>query len=168
MPLMPRSLSVDLGPPILKDEGIDVALQWLAAHMERVHGLTVDLQISEEYEYSTESENLYVLIFQLVRELLFNVVKHANVKEARVRLFTEANRQKIAVEDEGIGFEMGHVVQPKWKPEQGYGLYSVRERLALFGGKMEVDSHPGNGARITITLPEQVPTVEPTQALIAP
>jgi len=149
-----RSLSVDLSPPVLPDEGVDIALKWLTAHMARVHGLTVDLQVEDGYDYPIQTEELYVLIFQLVRELLFNVVKHANVKEARVHLYSQDGRHKITVEDEGVGFDMGMVVQPKWKPEQGYGLYSVRERLALFGGEFEIDSHPGNGARVTIMLPQ--------------
>ncbi|MCB0085276.1 MAG: response regulator, partial [Caldilineaceae bacterium] len=115
-----RSLSVDLSPPVLQNEGIDVALQWLAAHMERVHGLQVDLQISEGYDYPIRNEDIYVLIFQLVRELLFNVVKHANVKEACVQLYSDSGRYKITVKDEGVGFEAGKIVQPHWSPEQGY------------------------------------------------
>ncbi|MCB9149894.1 MAG: response regulator [Caldilineaceae bacterium] len=151
-----RSLAVDLSPPVLHDEGVQVALQWLVAHIERVHGLHVELQVEPDFEYNVQSEELYVLIFQLVRELLFNVVKHANVNNALVRLYSQDERKLIAVEDEGVGFEAGQVVKPKWQPEQGYGLYSVRERLALFGGQLEVDSHPGNGARITVILPESI------------
>ena len=149
-----RSLSVDLSPPVLRDEGIEVALQWLGSHMEHVHGLYVELQVQPEFKYEVQSEDLFVLIFQLVRELLFNVVKHANVKDARVHMYSDGGHQKITVEDEGVGFEAGRVVRPLWQPEQGYGLYSVRERLALFGGRLELDSHPGNGARATIILPE--------------
>lgn len=147
-----RSLAVDISPPVLKDDGVGVALQWLATQMEQIHSLHVDLQIVADYR--VQQEELHILIFQLVRELLFNVVKHANVQEARVRLFDENGQYKITVEDEGIGFDANQVVQPKWKPEQGYGLYSVRERLALFGGQLYVDSHPGNGARVTIILPD--------------
>ncbi|MEZ4711765.1 MAG: ATP-binding protein [Caldilineaceae bacterium] len=121
--------------------------------MKHVHDLHVDLQVEPDFKYEVQSEELYVLIFQLVRELLFNVVKHANVLEARVRVYSDDEGTKIAVEDEGVGFEAGLVVTPEWKPEQGYGLYSVRERLALFGGRLDVDSHPGNGARVTVILP---------------
>lgn len=151
-----RSLSVDLSPPMLHDEGMDVALKWLAAHMERVHGLSVDLRIDTNYTYLIANEDLYVLIFQLVRELLFNVVKHANVQEASLRLCHEDGRHKIIVEDQGVGFEAGQIVQPHWQPEKGYGLYSIRERLALFGGTLQIDTHPGNGARAAITLPENL------------
>ncbi|MCB0083820.1 MAG: hypothetical protein KDE47_22930, partial [Caldilineaceae bacterium] len=151
-----RSLSVDLSPPVLHDEGIDVALQWLAVHMERVHGLVFHLDIENGYNYPVANEDIYVLIFQLVRELLFNVVKHANVREAHHRLCSEDGRHKIVVEDEGVGFTADEIVQPKWSPEQGYGLYSVRERLALFGGELKVQSHPGNGAQVTIVLPADI------------
>lgn len=148
-----RSLSVDLSPPVLKDEGINIALEWLAAHMKRIHDLQVDLQVEPDFDYHVESEELYVLIFQLVRELLFNVVKHANVKSARLHLFIEEGNHKILVEDKGVGFEGAQVVQPYWNPKQGYGLYSIRERLTLFDGSLDIDSTIGNGARITINLP---------------
>lgn len=151
-----RSLAVDLSPPILKDEGIGVTLQWLATQMQQVHDLKVELQISTDYDYRADSEELQILIFQLVRELLFNVVKHADVKTARLRVYAENGRQMISVEDSGIGFDVENVVRPKWKPEQGFGLYSVRERLALFGGRLNVNSQPGDGACVTIILPEKL------------
>lgn len=151
-----RSLAVDLSPPMLKDEGIDVALQWLVSQMERIHNLHVELHVEDAFEYNVKSEDLYVLIFQLVRELLFNVIKHANVLEVDLYLYEENDRKRITVEDKGVGFEFDHMVRAKWKPEQGYGLYSVRERIALFGGQLLVDSHPGNGARVTIVLPDEV------------
>lgn len=151
-----RSLAVDLSPPILKDEGIGVTLQWLATQMQQVHDLKVELQISTDYDYRADSEELQILIFQLVRELLFNVVKHADVKTVRLRVYAENGRQMISVEDSGIGFDVENVVRPKWKPEQGFGLYSVRERLALFGGRLNVNSQPGDGACVTIILPEKL------------
>lgn len=149
-----RTLSVDLSPPVLQDEGIGDALQWLVLHMERVHGLRVNFQVKEDGDYRAESDELHILIFQLVRELLFNVVKHANVTEAYLQLFSENGHQKILVRDEGAGFDQDHVLKSKWKPEQGYGLYSVRERLALFGGQLEIESTPGAGTRMTIVLPD--------------
>lgn len=150
-----RTLSVDLSPPIIKGEGLAAVLEWLGRHMEQVHGLQVDLQA--EADFDPESEEMLVLIFQMVQELLFNVVKHSNVKEAAVRLFAEDGRYKILVADQGVGFDSALAVPPVWKPEQGYGLFSVRERLELFGGSLEINSVPGDGARITIILPDASP-----------
>ncbi len=154
-----RTLSVDLSPRILSDEGLGAALRWLSNHMKRVHGLEVDLQI--ESDLQVESQEFHVLIIQMVQELLFNVVKHSNVLEARVRLYCEDGKYKIKIEDEGAGFDSVKAVPPIWKPRQGYGLYSVRERLKLLNGSLEIDSHPGNGASLTIVLPPEQ-TLEPS------
>lgn len=149
-----RTLSGGLSPPIPKEEGIGPALSWLGRYMDKIHGLHVDVKASAEY--FVESDELHILVVQWVHELLFNVVKHANVKEAEVSLSVDGDTYKIRVEDEGVGFEMGEVVQPQWKPQLGYGLYSVRERVTLFGGHLDIDSHPGNGACVTIILPEHL------------
>lgn len=149
-----RTLSVDLSPPGLKDEGIGFALQWLAAHMERVYGLQVELRFSADNDYRLESEELYTLIFHSVRELLFNVVKHATSKRAFVSMFSQDGHYKIAVENQYAHPAPTGKEEPAWKPREGFGLYSVRERLALFGGQLEIDISPEDRVRATITLPE--------------
>lgn len=149
-----RTLSVELRPPVNRSEGVRNALGWLGRHMERVHGLRVDLTV--ESDFVIANEDLHDLVLQSVQELLFNVVKHANVEAAKVRVVTQDGHKRISVEDEGVGFERDKVVRPEWQPEQGYGLYSVRERLGLFGGRLEIDAHPNNGARVTIVLPDAI------------
>lgn len=151
-----RTLSVDLIPPVLKDEGLGFALQWLAAHMETVYGLRVDLQIEPEADYHVESEELHILIFHSVRELLFNVVKHASVKQALVSMFNEDGHHKIAVENKNGSTHHEDLSQLNWKPRESFGLYSVRERLALFDGQLEIISLPQDMVRVTITLPEKL------------
>lgn len=151
-----RTLSVDLSPPGLKDEGIGFALQWLAAHMERVYGLQVELQLNAGNEYRMESEELYTLIFHSVRELLFNVVKHASSKHALVRMFSADGHYKISVENQYEHPRQTGEPQTAWKPREGFGLYSVRERLALFGGQLEIDFSLQDKVSVTITLPKAV------------
>ncbi|MFN8445916.1 MAG: response regulator [Caldilineaceae bacterium] len=156
-----RTLSVDLSPPGLKDEGIGFALQWLVAHMERVYGLQVELQLNAGNDYRMESEELYTLIFHSVRELLFNVVKHASSRQATVRMFSQDGHYKISVENLLNGISRDGNGQSSWKPREGFGLYSVRERLALFGGQLELVISPEDKVCVTITLPESV-MAEPT------
>jgi signal transduction histidine kinase len=98
-----------------------------------------------------------VLLFQVVRELLFNVVKHADTDRALVTLDDEDGTLVITVEDEGRGFDPD-TLEPK--TEGGFGLFSVRERLRLFGGHLEIDSTPGNGTRMTAVLPAILLPVE--------
>ncbi|NIC04247.1 PAS domain-containing sensor histidine kinase [Billgrantia bachuensis] len=143
-----RQLTVDLSPPILKNEGLADAIGWLKRQMQQLHGLEVELEtLNPPF---TPNENLRVLLFQVVRELLFNIKKHANVDRARVELDQADERILIRVSDSGQGFtsqvmEDGH--------GSGFGLVSVRERLRLLGGDMEIDSAPGEGTTILIWVP---------------
>ncbi len=143
-----RTLSVDLSPPVLAGEGLSDAIVWLALQMEELHNLKVD--VSGEAPKSVGSHDLQVLLFQLVRELLFNIVKHAGVSEATVDLSHDNQRLTIVVSDEGAGFETDSLGIPPAKG--GFGLYSIRERLPLFGGDLTITSSPGNGTQATITL----------------
>lgn len=145
-----RQLTVDLSPLVLNGEGVVEAIQWLNVQMEKVHGLKVDLKVYGEI--SVPSEDMRVLLFQLVRELLFNVVKHAGVETATVELLESNGHLIIRVEDQGRGIDPTAMGDDQ-NGRHGFGLYSVRERLGLFGGRLEVESAPGKGTSMTITVP---------------
>ena len=144
-----RQLTVDLSPPVLKNEGLVDALAWLATQMAAVNGLQVTIQASDPC--IVPQEDMRVLLFQSVRELLFNVVKHAATDHATVELAeTTTGELRIVVRDEGRGFDITAVTG---KQSGGFGLFSVRERLNLFGGQMAIQSTPGQGTEITIYAP---------------
>jgi PAS domain S-box-containing protein len=82
-----RTLAIELNPPVLRGDGLDMALGWLARHMEERYGLHVDLEMQDPIE--VHSEDKRVLLVQLVRELLLNVVKHADVQQAKVTVFEQ-------------------------------------------------------------------------------
>lgn len=145
-----RALTVELSPPVLGEEGLGTALRWLATHMEEMQGLHVECDILGEH--TSLSEDLRILLFQLVRELLFNVVKHAGVHRARLRMYEKDRSLYIHIEDDGKGFDPQDP-QLMETTQRGFGLYSVRERLALFGGRLKIDSQLGKGTRLTILLP---------------
>jgi signal transduction histidine kinase len=98
-------------------------------------------------------------LFQSVRELLFNVVKHAGVDEATVSL-SQVPRPRpsvmVEVTDRGRGFEPAkrRLVPTE---EGGFGLFSIRERIDLIGGRVEVASSPGKGTRVTLSVPLKKP-----------
>ncbi len=142
-----RRLTVDISPPVLKGEGLRSALEWLVTQMEEVHGLHVALWA--ERDLPVPAEAMRVLLFQVVRELLFNVVKHAETERATVTL-RDGEDLTIEVSDEGSGFDPAAVAP---EPDGGFGLFSVRERLALFGGTMGIEAVPGEGARVTLHVP---------------
>lgn len=147
-----RTLTVELSPPVLQSEGLGAAFNWLANQMSRLYDLEVDLQLSQDYQLG--SEDLRVLVFQLVRELLFNVVKHAQVTQARVTMGPEGEQFVVCVEDCGVGFDANLLQNEEPRETSGFGLYSIRERLDLFGGELTVASTPGRGTKVTLLLPQ--------------
>jgi signal transduction histidine kinase len=143
-----RSLSKDLAPPVLCYEGLGAALEWLAESSRERYGLNVDVQTDESG--AAESHWLRVFLFEVVRELLLNVVKHACTLQVRLVLNRAEGVIRLLVEDAGKGFATGEV---KPSTEHGSGLTFMQHRVALIGGKMEIESAPGKGTRITVTVP---------------
>ena len=144
-----RTLTAELSPPVLREKDLDASLQWLAEHMQERHDLAVEVAGS----CSLGSEDLRVLLFQMVRELLFNVVKHADIQEARVAVDEDEEHLAVNVEDDGDGFDAEAALSDG---ESGFGLKSVRERLELIGGHLDIESADDDGASVTITVPRSV------------
>jgi PAS domain S-box-containing protein len=151
-----RTLTVELNPPVLKGEGLRQTLEWLATHMAKTYGLQVTVEAAHDPPLSTEEQR--VLLFQIVRELLFNIIKHAQVREAKIAMFEEKNGMKVVVMDRGRGFDTTSVLAEK---DGGYGLRAMHERLQLLGGRASVESRPGAGTRVTLTLPYNQPVDGP-------
>lgn len=148
-----RTLTGELSPPILHQAGLSPALGWLVVWMQQRHALAVELQTDESAE--PRSEEVRVLLFQSARELLFNVVKHAKVNKARMRLRRAGEQIELAVSDDGVGFDPSAVIPRAGRPG-GFGLFSIRERLDLLGGRLEIDSAPGGGSRFRMLVPDRV------------
>jgi PAS domain S-box-containing protein len=145
-----RSLSAELSPPILHEGGIADGLEWLARWMRDRHRFDVDLAIETRPELK---EDVKVLLFESVRELLLNVIKHAKVTAARVRLArVDTERLRVEVSDQGAGFEPNRLAPPGGLGG-GFGLFSIRERIGLIGGVLEVESFPAKGSRFAMIVP---------------
>jgi signal transduction histidine kinase len=141
-------LTVELSPPILEREGLLEALKWLAAHMKEFFGLQVTVESKDHPRTSTEEQR--ILLYQIVRELLFNVVKHAGIMEASIWLEKNEDGLDIIVKDEGDGFDVEAALG---ESGAGFGLRSINERLRLFDGWTEVKSQPGQGTQVRLFLP---------------
>lgn len=145
-----RSLTIELSPPVLYDGGLVAAFEWLGRHMLEKHGL--EISIRTEVHAEPDAEGVRLLLFQMVRELLFNVVKHGRTDHASVELRrTDDGVLKIVVRDEGAGFDTAKISGRE--TTGGFGLFSIRERLEPLGGSMEIESAPGRGTRVTILIP---------------
>jgi PAS domain S-box-containing protein len=144
-----RSLTVELSPPILYDVGLTQALCWLARWMQERYGLQVTATVDPAAEPA--EEDLRVMLFTAVRELLLNVVKHAGVAAASIEMTCQHDELRILVSDAGKGFAPSHCPQ-QTDLTAGYGLFSIRERLHQIGGRLQIDSAPGAGTQACITV----------------
>jgi two-component system, chemotaxis family, CheB/CheR fusion protein len=145
---MTRGLTLDISPPALAAGGLADGVQWLADQMQEAHGLHVD--VHDASGDAQESEDVRTLILESLRELLFNIVKHAELAEAVVEIERVEGRIVVHVSDEGPGFR---AVEPMARSLRGFGLANVAERLRLLGGDMRIDSAPGRATRITLVAP---------------
>jgi PAS domain S-box-containing protein len=147
---MSRSLIADLSPPVLHDRGLGAGLEWLARRMQEKHGISVELCVENNIELA---EDIKHLVFESVRELLFNVVKHAGVDHAQVRMqHSQEAGMRITIRDEGMGFDPKRL-RSAGDVGGGFGLFSISERIGLLGGTFEIDSAPGKGSRFVLTVP---------------
>lgn len=145
-----RTLTAEISPPILFHGSLADALRWLAQWMSEKYGLTVDLQIEENIEIM---QDVRALLFLAVRELLFNIVKHAEVKQAAVRVGrSDSDNLSIMVTDEGKGFN-SNLVNKSGKIASGFGLLSIQERLQCLGGRFERISIEGTGTAMRLFVP---------------
>ncbi len=157
-----RSLTMELSPPILYDGGLSAGLQWLAGWVREKYELRVNVTVDQQAE--PEREDIRVLLFQAARELLFNIVKHAGVKQADLLMSRLNNdRVRIVVADAGSGFEASRLAAAETKGG-GYGLFSIRERLEMLEGRLDITSTPGEGTQVTLIAPIHGEQAEPPPA----
>jgi PAS domain S-box-containing protein len=145
-----RSMVQDLCPQVLYEFGLEAAVDWLVEHVQAKYGLRCVVKKTQPLK--PLRENIKVVLFQAVRELVLNVAKHARATEARIILENGENSVKIQVVDDGCGFDPSSLRLPG-AAGGGFGLFSLRERLAVLGGELHIDSRPGQGVRVTLTAP---------------
>lgn len=146
-----HTLVADLSPPILHDGGLPDALEWLARSMRKRYDMTVALSLDRDA--SPRRDDVRSVVFESVRESLFNGVKHAGCTEARLELKRHPHDQLcIVIEDRGAGFDADQLSRGDVL-KAGFGLLSMRERLRFLGGGCVIASTPGEGTRVTLTAP---------------
>ncbi len=146
-----RSLTVTLSPTVLQEAGLVAALGWLARRMEEQHHLKVAFDVGGGWAEPADVD-VKALLFDATRELLFNVVKHSGVLEARIALQRVESHVEVRVEDRGKGLDWKAPLDP-WHETAGVGLLFIQKRLDLIGGSMTVENAPGHGARVTLRAP---------------
>jgi len=145
-----RSLTFRMRPPILDTSGIEISLEWLCSSVYSDYHLKVDFskapdspQLATEVRYS---------LYQAVRELLLNVVKHSGTKQASMSLTTDNRLLIVRVADNGVGFSNPSAIL-KHINNGGFGLFNVKQRIEQMGGSFSIDSGLGRGTTVTLTVP---------------
>ena len=153
-----RTLIFNLSSPLLYEVGLKAALEQLVEQFQDEHGILISLE-DDELPKPIDIDGSVVL-FQAVRELMLNVVKHARARHIRVSINCRNNSIEITVQDDGAGFD---VSRNAFRPgrEGGYGLFSIRERLEYLGGSLAVESLPGRGTRAALALELNHDTIKP-------
>jgi len=145
-----RSVINELYPQLLYELGLKRAMEWLITQTQVKHGLVCKMRIDSIP--GNLKEDIQLLLFQTVRELLMNIVKHARATKAEIVFGCDAGPMVIGVADDGQGFN----------PQSGFlsdvsigrfGLFSVRARLKSLGGDLRIDSRMGKGTKVTVTIP---------------
>jgi signal transduction histidine kinase len=143
-----RSLSIDLSPIILQGEGLAEAILWLTSQMKERHGLIVQMETRDNLK--DLDNHMRMLLFQTIRELFFNVVKHAGTSHATIKLERVDQHARVTISDRGQGFEVATVMNDS---KTAHGLLVIQDRLGLMGCNLEIASEPGQGTQIVIEAP---------------
>jgi PAS domain S-box-containing protein len=147
-----RTLMAELSPPVLQEHGLSAGLKWLGEQMRR-HGLMVRVEVGDASSVILPEE-CTVLLFQSVRELLMNVLKHADSHKVVVRIQQGERRLRIEVQDHGVGFDLAVLAgSAPTTISSKFGLLSIRERMTALGGWLDLQSTPGEGTTATLVLP---------------
>ena len=149
-----RLLAKDLSPPILDERGLASTLRWLGEQMRDQHELVVDVEAGDDID--PMDPNIRSFLYQTVRELLFNVVKHAQIGRARVVAMRVDQGLRIIVEDRGVGMPADASLFQD-EDSDGFGLACIKHRLEMLGGRLELQTSPGQGCRITAITPDRLP-----------
>ena len=146
-----RHIIADLRPPQLDDLGLGAALEWYAQEFQRRYDIDTEYTLQgEHFRLASEYETV---LFRIAQEALTNVARHASASQAWVKLRVEQGQVCIAVQDNGQGFDVQKTL--RHEEPSGWGLLGMQERASLLGGKCFIDSTPGSGTRVWVTVPIQ-------------
>jgi PAS domain S-box-containing protein len=140
-----RTLTFELSPPILYELGFSQAIKWLIDQFHNKYDIKIALV--DDGSEKPFSSNIRFFLFQAVRELMINIVKHAQSDNAEIALKKQKNKLIISVTDYGAGFSGSS------SGKSGYGLFNIRERMDHINGKFKISSVPGQGTRVTLEAP---------------
>jgi signal transduction histidine kinase len=145
-----RTVTFDLSSPLLYELGLERAIaEWLSDEIRDKHGIKTEFE--DDGQPKSLDDDICATVFRCVRELLTNIVKHAEAHKVKVSVHKVDGSIKVCVEDDGIGFDPE---EARYRAARtgNFGLFSIREQLEYLGNSIDIESEPGSGTRITITV----------------
>lgn len=141
-----RTLTFDLSSPILYELGFEKAVaEWLDEQIRKKHDIQTEFQ--DDGQIKLLDDDVSAILFRNVRELLMNIIKHAKASKVTVSVSKADEQICVIIEDDGVGFE-----PDKLALNTGFGIFSIRERLEQLAGCLDIESEPGRGTKITMTV----------------
>ena len=147
-----QSLTFELCPPILYELNLEAAIEWLAERFQQQHSIT--FHVENDRIPKPMSDEARVILFQAVREIFVNIVKHAEARTVNVQMKRDDSSIQIIICDDGVGFDPKTVSAVTMSAAKGgFGLFNVRERLMSIGGNLEIQSSSQMGTKVSIRCP---------------
>jgi len=141
-----RNLSQSLVPPTLGDLGLVESIHELCDALKRAHSFQVEFHHRHFTEEALPA-NLKLMIFRIIQEQVSNIIRHAHASLMHIRLQSDAEYVILDIHDNGKGFDLSHF-------KKGMGLSNIANRADLFDGKVDINTAPGKGCTITVTIPQ--------------
>jgi signal transduction histidine kinase len=143
-------MALELRPTMLDDLGLVAAVEAFARQFSHRTGIPVDVRMTRRPERLPPEVEL--VVYRVVQEALSNVARHSGASRAEVSLAADAATLAVTVADDGRGFDPPAALDSR---QQSLGLFGMRERAALVGGRLTIESAPGRGTRVQLEIPVQ-------------
>jgi signal transduction histidine kinase/ligand-binding sensor domain-containing protein len=145
-----RAMALDLRPPLLDELGLVAALRGYAEGQSVRTGVAIGVEANAGAE--TLRPETAIAAFRIVQQAVHNTLQHASASRITVSVRADANRLQLSVRDDGRGFDVAEALQ-RAASGRHLGLLGMRERVEALGGRLEIDSAPGQGTEIRANVP---------------
>jgi signal transduction histidine kinase len=146
-----RSMIFDICSPTLYKFGLETAVSELLDDKFTMRD-EINYSFHNDSKAKPLSEDIKIVLFQSIRELVNNIIKHAQAHNVEVDIQRHENTIRITVNDDGVGFNVEELKLPE-RSRGGFGLFSIAERLGYLGGSFELQAQPGRGSSFTLQAP---------------
>jgi signal transduction histidine kinase len=147
-----RALIFQLRPAELEEQGLVAALEKHIAAVRNKENIEVDFEVVNANDYRLSNEHEQAL-YRIAQESMNNVVKHAQATQVWVKLAIDNQKVTLVVRDNGVGFDPSGQAAENNREQKSLGMTSMRERAALTGGNLVIESQPDQGSTVTVILP---------------